>query len=110
MNETVNTVKSWALGKAAAVLEKSGFEKAAALGDKLKPKEEPPEVKMAITREETNTSHKIRRLRLWCLYLQAECFLIIGLLNVRFHFEKPLHTSRSLTTISMRFHCNRGRS
>jgi len=76
-------MKSWALGKAVALLEKSGFEKAAALGDKLKQKEEDPDVKIAMTREETNTNHKLRRMRLWCLYIQAECFLFIGLLTVR---------------------------
>jgi hypothetical protein len=85
MNETVSSMKTWALGKAVAVLEKSGFEKAAALSDKLKVKEEDAGVKNAITREETNTNHRLRRLRLWCLYIQAECFLFIGFLTVRFH-------------------------
>lgn len=80
-------MKSWALGKAVAVLEKSGFEKAAALSDKLKTKEEDPEVKLAMTREETNINHKLRRMRLWCLYIQAECFLFIGLLTVRYSFN-----------------------
>lgn len=74
-------MKSWALGKAVAVLEKSGFEKAAALSDKLKSKEENPDVKDAMSREETNVQHRLRRMRLWCLYIQAECFLFIGLLT-----------------------------
>ncbi|KAG0560035.1 hypothetical protein KC19_10G149300, partial [Ceratodon purpureus] len=75
-------MKTWALGKAVAVLEKSGFEKAAALSDKLKLKDADPEVKNAMTREETNVNHKLRRMRLWCLYIQAECFLFIGLLTI----------------------------
>ncbi|XP_073396480.1 uncharacterized protein [Physcomitrium patens] len=81
VNETVSSMKSWALGKAVAVLEKSGFEKAAALSDKLKSKEENPDVKDAMSREETNVQHRLRRMRLWCLYIQAECFLFIGLLT-----------------------------
>ncbi|KAG0604085.1 hypothetical protein M758_10G143400 [Ceratodon purpureus] len=82
VNETVSSMKTWALGKAVAVLEKSGFEKAAALSDKLKLKDADPEVKNAMTREETNVNHKLRRMRLWCLYIQAECFLFIGLLTI----------------------------
>lgn len=87
MNATVSSIKSWALGKISKKYSPSIIlAKASTLSTEDGQDNDP------ITREEKVHNHRCRRARLWALLIQAECYLMVSLLQVG-KLQVPARTS-----------------